>query len=99
MKEMISKIRIKGKFRNMTFITAHAPTEYKTEIQKEEFYEKLENVLNQCQEYDMVTILEDFNAKIEREKEMKGIIGQFSLHETSNENGNMLVHFAALYII
>ncbi|KAG8239031.1 hypothetical protein J437_LFUL017879 [Ladona fulva] len=44
--ERIFKIRIKGKFRSMTFIAGHAPTEGKTELEKEEFYEELENVFN-----------------------------------------------------
>ncbi|KAG8236652.1 hypothetical protein J437_LFUL014498 [Ladona fulva] len=69
--ERICKIRIKGKFRNMTFIAVHAPTEDKSELKKEEFYEELENVFNLCKNYDMVTILGDFNAKIGREDEKK----------------------------
>ncbi|XP_046408461.1 craniofacial development protein 2-like [Ischnura elegans] len=93
--ERICKIRIKGKFRNMTFITAHAPTEDKTELEKEDFYECLDNVLNLCQKYDMVTILGDFNAKNGREDKMKGVVGGYSIHEKRSENGDILVQFAA----
>lgn len=92
--EKICKLRIKGRFRNMTFITVHAPTEDKTEQEKEDFYEELENVFNLCQEYDMVTILGDFNAKIGREDEMRGTVGKYSMHENSNENGNLLIEFS-----
>ncbi|XP_046407423.1 craniofacial development protein 2-like [Ischnura elegans] len=79
----------------MTFITAHAPTEDKTELEKEEFYECLDDVLNLCQKYDMVTVLGDFNAKIGREDKMKGEVGGYSIHEKSSENGDILVQFAA----
>jgi hypothetical protein len=37
----ISKIRIKGKFYNMTIVNAYAPTEEADEEQKEIFYKEI----------------------------------------------------------
>jgi hypothetical protein len=39
--ERISTLRTKGKFRNISVITIHAPTKEKEIETKEEFYEKL----------------------------------------------------------
>ena len=39
--ERICKLRIKGKFNNLSTISVHAPTEEKTDEEKEKFYEDL----------------------------------------------------------
>jgi exonuclease III len=49
--ERVSKLRKKGKFRNITLITVHAPTKGKEEQEKEEFYDRLEEVCGKIQKY------------------------------------------------
>jgi len=66
--ERISKIRIKGKFQNMTLITAHAPTEEKEEREKEGFYETLEKEYERIPKFDTKIILGGMNAQIGREE-------------------------------
>lgn len=90
----ICKIRLRGKFRNITIISAHAPTNEKEDQEKESFYENLEEVYNRIPRYDMVILMGDFNAKIGKQDYQKQVTGPYTLHDTSNENGNMLIQLA-----
>ncbi|KAG8237979.1 hypothetical protein J437_LFUL014680 [Ladona fulva] len=76
-----------GRFGTGFIISIHAPMEDKTELEKKEFHEELENLFNLCQDYDMVTIQRDFNAKIGRKDEMKRVAGRHWIPEKSSENG------------
>jgi hypothetical protein len=59
----ISKVRIKVWFRNITIISAHAPTKDKGEFKHKNFYDTLEEICHQTQKYDMLTVMDDFNVK------------------------------------
>ena len=63
--ERICRIRIKGRYRNI--ISTHAPTEEKEECEKEEFYDRLQEIYNNVQKYDII-IMGDLNAKIGKER-------------------------------
>jgi exonuclease III len=88
--ERISKLRIKGKFRNISIITIHAPTEEKEIETKGEFYEKLEEVYDRIPKYDTIIIMGDVNAKVGTKDVDTKVTGKYSLHTESNENGNLL---------
>ena len=64
--ERLCKLWIKGKFNNLSIISAYAPTEEKTDEEKEKFYQVLQTVHNRIPKHDIVIIMGDLNAKIER---------------------------------
>jgi hypothetical protein len=74
----------------------HALTEDEDDVIKDSFYEELEQVFDQFPMYHMKILLRDLNAKVGREDILKPILGNESLHETSNDNGIRVVNFATL---
>ncbi|XP_060665548.1 uncharacterized protein LOC132797786 [Drosophila nasuta] len=76
-------------------ICAHAPTEEKDDAAKDAFYARLEDTYDRCPNHDVKIILGDFNAKVGRERIFDRTVGQFSLHETTSNNGFRLIDFAA----
>ena len=93
--ERICVLRIKTKFHNLSFINVHAPTEEKEEIEKEVFYQKVEEVYDSCPSNDIKIVLGDLNAKVGKEEIYQGLIGRHSMHLNTNNNGQRLVDFAA----
>jgi exonuclease III len=89
----ICKIRIKGKY-NVSMINMYAPTEDKTDPEKENFYEELQLVTDQIPKSDTILVLGDANAELGKEDIYKEVRGKHTLHELSNRNGEMLLEFA-----
>jgi exonuclease III len=92
--DRICKLRIKGKFHNMTLVNIYAPTEDKEEEIKEQFYEELKRTQNRTPKRDIIIILGDMNAKLGKEKVLSQAIGRHTLHSVSNENGEMVANYA-----
>ena len=91
----LCKLRVKGKYNNITLINAYAPTEDKTEEIKEQFYDDLQYMVDKVPESDLMIILGDVNAKLGKEPAYQKIIGKHTLHEETNRNGELLCDIAA----
>jgi exonuclease III len=83
-KECVCRLRIRGKFHNITVISAYALTEDKDEALKEQFYEDLQKLHDKVPRNDLLIIAGDFNAKVGREGAYKEVVGKYSIHPISN---------------
>jgi hypothetical protein len=88
-------LRIRGKFCNYSTINAHAPTEDKSDIEKDAFYDGLRNLYDACPNHDVNLIIGDLNAQIGKEAIYYPTTEKEALHQQSNENRKRLIHFAA----
>jgi hypothetical protein len=90
--ERIRKLRLKGKYHNITIINIHALTENKDDT-KECFYAKLQQIQEKVPKHDLL-ILGDYNAKMRRERAYQKVIRNHTLHETTNRNGELTCEYA-----
>jgi len=72
----------------------HAPTNENMEDVKEEFYNLLEQNINQIANSDIKIILGDFNTKVGKEEIYKPTIGNESSCNETNSNGIKMIQFA-----
>ena len=87
-------MRMRGKLNNFTVILVHAPNREKNKLVKDSLYVKLNQIYQRIPEHDTKIIVGNFNTKIGREGIFKPVIGSWSLHEMSNDNGNRTIDFA-----
>jgi endonuclease/exonuclease/phosphatase family metal-dependent hydrolase len=78
----------------MTLINVCAPTEYKEEEIKEQFYDELQRTQYRIPKHDLIIILGDMNDKLGKEKVFSQVIGCQTLHNVSNANGEMVANYA-----
>ena len=71
-----------------------APSEENSDDSKDSFYGDLEQVFNQFPMYHMKILLGDFNAQLGWEDIFKLMTRNESLHDDSNDNGDIIVNFA-----
>jgi endonuclease/exonuclease/phosphatase family metal-dependent hydrolase len=92
--ERLCKLRLKGNFNNLSIISVHAPTEEKSDEEKEKFYEDLQIVHNKIPKHYTVIILGDLNAEVRKEEVNQNAVGKHRFHETSNRNGEWVCEYA-----
>jgi hypothetical protein len=73
--------------KNYSLICAHAPTEEKSEIENDRFYEGLERTRKQCPSYNIKIILGNIKAKVGKEVWTEADVGTSGLHDKSNNKG------------
>jgi hypothetical protein len=89
------KLRIKGKYHNLSLICVHAPTEDSHDTVKEQFFEGLQKIQDRIPKHDVIVVLADMNAKTGLEDAYSSATGKYSLHEESNSNGELKCKYMA----
>lgn len=93
--ERICIIRLRTKPKKICLINIHAPTENSDEVDKDEFYEEVTRIYDRVPENVIKIMLGDANAKIGKELMFVPTIGLKSVHEEINDNGQIIISFAA----
>ena len=94
---MTASFRTSQKKIKMNIILGYAPTNTSSVEAKNDFYEKLESVLNSLDDKDVNILMGDFNAKVDNENEgFENCMGQHGLGEM-NENGELFASTCANY--
>ena len=92
--ERMCRLRIKGRFFNVSIINVHSLHMGSSVGDKDAFYELLEREYRMCPKHDVKIVIGDLNAQVGREEVYRPVIGRFSVHEKTNENGLRLIDFA-----
>ena len=87
---MIS-VRFQGKPFKITAILVYSPSSNPEEVEVEQFYEDLQDLLELTPQKDVLFIIEDWNAKV-GSQETPGVTGKFGLG-VQNEAGQRLIEF------
>ena len=88
-------IRLRASPFNITIIQAYAPTSDYDDDTVENFYDHLQEILDQSPKKDILVVLGDWNSKVGEDafKTWKGTYGRYCNPET-NERGLRLLEFA-----
>jgi hypothetical protein len=71
---------IRGKLFNYSIINAHAPTEEKTDSEKDAFYDELWKLYDACPKHDVKLIIRHLNAQIGKEAIYYPTTGKEAFH-------------------
>ena len=88
-------IRLRAVPFSTTIVQAYAPTSDYDDNKIEEFYDQLQNVIDQTPKKDILVVQGDWNAKVGKDAcgNWQGFCGPFSTDDT-NERGLRLLEFA-----
>lgn len=94
--ERFITIRLKATPFNITIIQAYAPTTTHSDEEVEDFYEQLQEIIDQSPKKDIIVVQGDWNAKVgkDSQKEWQNICGP-SCNDETNDRGLRLLEFAA----
>lgn len=90
--ERVITLRLKGKPMNLTLVQVYAPTSEASDQDMEEFYEVVQDVLDNIPKKDVTILLGDWNAKLGKSTTKTANVGTYGLG-IRNERGDRLEEF------
>ena len=95
--ERLLVVRLKSRFQNVSIVQAYAPTDPTEYGVKEEFYNKLQEVVNKMSRRDLVIVMGDMNAKVGNDnRNREHIMGKHGLAAEVSENGELFLEFCSI---
>ncbi|CAI6367166.1 unnamed protein product [Macrosiphum euphorbiae] len=82
-------LTIEAQWFDISFLNVHAPTEDKSQDEKETFYEQLESLQKPIPSDRIQIVLGYLNAKVGKETMFRQVAGKYSLHDETNDNGHI----------
>ena len=96
--ERILTARLHSKHLNISVVVVYAPTEVSSDSDKDLFYQQLSSVFDGLPRHDLKLLLGDLNAQVTSDCSCwPGVIGEHSLHSSSNDNGTRLLDFCVAH--
>ncbi|XP_072025129.1 craniofacial development protein 2-like [Amphiura filiformis] len=93
--ERLISARLRTQIGAATIIQAYAPNSSSTEEEADQFYDQLQQTIDNTPSQDILITMGDFNSKVGTDWESwNGILGKFGYGE-SNERGERLLNFCA----
>jgi hypothetical protein len=91
--------RFKINIRNIVMVECYAPTAVAEDVERQEFYMQLNNILKKQKEEDIIIVGGDLNAKVGQDnKGLEHVMGRHGLGKR-NENGQLFVDFCASHVL
>ena len=92
----LMRVRLQGKYANLSIIVSYSPTNEADENSKEEFYTQLQWLVDKTPRQDILLIMGDLNAQVgSHNEDLEGIMGKHGCG-ARNENANCWWTFAIL---
>jgi hypothetical protein len=87
--------RFKTNIKNIVMVQRYAPTAVAEDVERQEFYMQLNDILKKQKTKDIIIVGGDLNAKVGQDnKGLEHVMGRHGL-EQRNENGQLFVDFCA----
>lgn len=91
----LARVRLRGAIANISVVAVYAPTLNAADVDKEQFYHKLQTTVDGIPSNDILVVAGDWNARTGPATEtVRRVLGRFALGRRC-DNGERLVNFAA----
>ncbi|XP_019618826.1 PREDICTED: uncharacterized protein LOC109465826 [Branchiostoma belcheri] len=92
--DRIITARFQSRHGKTTIVQVYAPTEDADEVDKDDFYEQLQDTFDNIPSHDVKILMGDFNAQIDSNRQgFDGVVGPFGTAQKTSDNGERLLLF------